>query len=104
MQPFNIGLSGKATDDNDEIPQNNDGDQAIFEDDEGDGDKEDEEEQAKEADYDNDNIDELAVLSEDEQTWVLEETAAVHDTITKVNNPITKQKMVAFPLLTLSLI
>ena len=104
LQPFNIGLSGKATDDNDEIPQDDDGDQAIFEDDEGDGDEEDEEEQAEEADYEDDNIDELAALSKDEQTRVLEETVAVRDTVTKVNNPITKQKMVAFSLLTLSLI
>jgi hypothetical protein len=47
-------------------------------------------------DYEDNNIDELAELSEDEQTQVLEETTAVWDTVTKVSHPITKQKMFTF--------
>ena len=101
LKPFNIGLSGKATDDDNEITQDNDDNLAIFEDDEGD--EEDEEEQAEEVDDEDDNTNELAALSEDEQKRVLEETTVVCDTVTKVSNPITKQKMFAFSLLTIYL-
>ena len=96
LKPFNIGFSGN----DDEITQDNDGDLAIIEDE---GDEEDEEEQAEEVDDDNDDIDELSALSEDEQTRVLEETAVVRDTVTKVSSSI-KQKMSAFSLLTILLI
>jgi len=78
LKPFNIGLSGKATDD--------DNDPTMVEDD----DEGDKEEQADEDDYEDDNIDELEELSKDEQNQVLQETAAVHETITKVSNPISK--------------
>ena len=101
MQPFNTGLSGKATDDNDKITQDDNGDLVIFEDDEGD---DEEEEEAEEADYEDNNINELVVLRKDGQTQVLEETTAICDTVTKVNNPITKQKMFTLSLLILSLI
>jgi len=80
LKPFNIGPSGKTTDNDDEITQDDDGNLATFEDDdEDDKGKEDEEEQEDDKDNEDDNIDELEVLSEDEQQWVLEETAAVHD-------------------------
>jgi hypothetical protein len=86
LKPFNIGLSGKTTDDDDEITQDDDGNLATFEDDEeGEEGEEDEEEQDNDKDDENDNIDELEVLSEDEQQQVLEETAAVRDTVTKVS-------------------
>ena len=82
------------------ITQDNNGDLVIFEDDE----RDEEEEEAEEADYEDNNINEMVALSEDEQTQVLEGTAAICDTVTKVNNPIMKQKMFAFSLLILSLI
>src|SRR3984957_20502770 len=67
LKPFNIGLSGKATDDDDELTQDDDNDLAMVENDE---DKGNEEEQADEDDDDDDdNIDELEKLSEDEQNW-----------------------------------
>jgi hypothetical protein len=85
LKPFNIGLSGKMTDDDDEITQDDDGILATFEDDEeGEEDKEDKEEADNEDDED-DNIDELEALSEDEQKRVLEETAAVRNAVTKVS-------------------
>jgi TATA-binding protein-associated factor Taf7 len=104
LKPFNVGLSGKAMDDDNEITQDNDGDLAIFEDEGDEEDEDDEEEQADKVDDEDDNIDELEELSEDEQNWVLEDTAIVRDTVTKVSNPITKQKMYAFSLLTILLI
>ena len=95
LKPFNIGLSGKATDDDDELTQDDDNDLAMVENDEDEGNKE---EQADEDDDDDDNIDELEKLSEDEQNRVLQETTVVRETITKVSNPILKQKMFAFSL------
>jgi len=87
LKPFNIGLSGKATDDNNELTQDDDNDPAMV----GDGgDKEDEEEQASEDNDEDDNIDELEELNEDEWNRVLQETAVVHETVTKVSNPILK--------------
>ena len=94
LQPFNVGLSRKAADDDNETTQDDNGDQTIFEDDEEH--KEHGKEQAEEVDYKDDNIDELAELSKDEQTWVLEETMAVQDTVTKVSHPIMNQKMFSF--------
>ena len=94
LQPFNVGLSRKAADDDDETTQDNNGDQTIFED--GEEHKEDDKEQAEKVDYKDDNIDELAELSKDEQTWVLEETMAVQDTVTKQSHPIMNQKMFSF--------
>ena len=78
----------------------------MFEDDNEDKNKNegDEEEQGDDEDDEDDNIDELAVLSQDEQKRVLEETAIVRDTVTKVSSPISKQKMFAFSLLTIVLI
>ena len=70
------------TDDNNEITQDNDGILAMFEDDEED--KEDKEEVDDEDDED-DNINELDTLSKDEQKWVLEETTAVCNAVTKVS-------------------
>ena len=104
LKPFNVGLSRKAMDDDNEITQDNDGDLAIFEDERDEEGEDDEEEQANEVDDEDDNIDELEELNEDEQNQVLEDTAVVRDTVTKVSNPITKQKMYAFSLLTILLI
>ena len=100
MKPFNIGLSGKATDDDDELTQDDDNDLAMVENDEDEGNEEEQadEDDDDEDDEDDDNIDELEKLSEDEQNRVLQETTVVRETITKVSNPILKQKMFAFSL------
>ena len=100
LKPFNIGLSGKATDDDDELTQDDDNDLAMVENDEDEGNEEEQadEDDDDEDDEDDDNIDELEKLSEDEQNRVLQETMVVHETITKVSNPILKQKMFAFSL------
>ena len=101
LKPFNIGLSGKATDDDDELTQDDDNDLAMVENDEDEGNEEeqaDEDDDDEDDDDDNDNIDELEKLSEDEQNRVLQETTVVRETITKVSNPILKQKMFAFSL------
>jgi hypothetical protein len=98
LKPFNIGLSGKAADDDDKFTQDDDGDPVMSEDEEED--EGDEEEQADDEDNEDDNIDELKELSEDEQNQVLQETAVVRETVTKVSNPI----MFAFSLLTILLI
>jgi hypothetical protein len=87
LKPFNIGLSGNATDDNNEIAQDNNSDLGMLEDEEQDkGSEKDKKEQIEKEDAE-DNIDELKDLSEDEQKWVLEETAVVCETVTKVSNP-----------------
>jgi hypothetical protein len=104
MKPFNVGLSGKVTDDDNEFAQDNDSDPAMFEDDDEDKNKGDEEEQGDNEDDEDNNVDELAALSQDEQKQVLEETVIVCDTVTKVSSPILKQKMFAFSLLTIVLI
>jgi hypothetical protein len=104
LKPFNVGLSRKATDNDNEFAQDNDSDPAMFEDDNEDENKGDEEEQGDDEDDEDDNIDELAVLSQDEQKQVLEETVIICDTVTKVSSPISKQKMFAFSLLTIVLI
>jgi hypothetical protein len=87
LKPFNIGLSGNATDDNNEVAQDNNSDLGMLEDEEQDeGSEEDEEEQIEKEDAE-DDINKLKDLSEDEQNWVLEETAIVCETVTKVRNP-----------------
>ena len=87
LKPFNMGLSGKVMDDDNKLTQDDDNDPAMVRDG---GDEGDEEEQADEDDDEDDNIDELEELNKDEQNWVLHETAVVHETITKVSNPILK--------------
>jgi len=79
LKPFNIGLSGKVMDDDNDPAMVMDG-----------GDEGDEEEQADDDDDEDDNIDELEELNKDEWNQVLQETAVVHETITKVSNPIFK--------------
>ena len=80
LKPFNVGLSRKVTDDDNEITGDNDGILATFEDDE-----EGKEEQADDEDNEDDNIDELEVLNKDKQKPVLEETTAVCNAVTKVS-------------------
>jgi TATA-binding protein-associated factor Taf7 len=104
LKPFNIGLSRKATDNDNEITQDDDSDLATFEDEGEQEDEDGEEEEADEVDDEDDNINELEELSEDKQNQVLEETAVVRETVTKVSNLIMKQKMFAISLLTILLI
>jgi len=79
LKPFNTGLSGKATDDDE--TQDPDDNPEMFEEDEDEG---DEEEQPDEEDVEDDNIDELEELSQSEQNRVLQETADVRETVSKV--------------------
>jgi hypothetical protein len=86
LKPFNVGLSGNVMDDDNQSTQDDDGDLVMVEDDK---DEEDEEGQAKDKDDEDDeddNINELEELSEEEQCQVLQETAVVRETVTKVSN------------------
>ena len=80
LRPFNTGLAGKAADDDTET-YDSDNNPVMFEEDEED---EDDEEQADEEDVEDDNIDELEQLSEEEQNQLLQDTAGVCETVTKV--------------------
>jgi hypothetical protein len=86
LKPFNIGLSEKATDDDNNVTQDDNSDPVLFEDEDDEGGEEDEEEQPDKEDTEDDDVDELEELSEDEQNWVLEETAVIRATVTKVSN------------------
>jgi hypothetical protein len=94
LKPFNTALSKTPTDDGMAVEDDNN--QVLNQDneeDEGDEDedKEDEDEGDNEAEeefddnVEDDNIDKVQELSEDKQMQVLEETAAVHGTVTKVH-------------------
>jgi hypothetical protein len=86
LKPFNTALSGGAadevdmTDEDDDLPileADEDGEEERDED-------EDEAEEDEDQDDEDDGIDELETLSEEERTQVLEDTAAVRATVTKV--------------------
>ena len=83
LKPFNTALSGKAADDDNDVtdPYNDQGIPAIDEEEDW-GDEPDLED--LEDDIDDEDRDELQALSEDEQEQVLEETAVVRETVTKV--------------------
>jgi hypothetical protein len=91
LKPFNTALTGMAGDDDDvAVYQDNIG-QTILEDDEEDGDgdadeNEDEDEDTGDTgkDLQDDEIDELEELNEEDREQILEETAAVRTTVTKV--------------------
>ena len=74
LKAFNVGLSGNVTDDDNQSTQDNKEDE------------EDEEGQAKDKDDKDDNINELEELSEEEHCQVLQETAVICETVTKVSN------------------
>jgi hypothetical protein len=88
LKPFNSALSGKATEDDEmAIPEEiEDSDGLLMLEDEGEGQDEDEDEVMDHDDKEDkdDGIYELAELGEDEQTRLLEDTAAVHQAVTKV--------------------
>ena len=82
LAPLNPAISQKVTQD-DEMPEEDD-DQPLPEDDAED-DEDDEEEDVREEDDEDDGINELEELNEDEQAQVLEDTAKVRNTVTKVS-------------------
>jgi len=85
LTPFNTAILGKATQ-ADQMPEEDDDNQLIPEDGEDDNDNDDkdvEEEEEDKNDEDN-SIDKLQELSENERTWILESTATVCETVTKV--------------------
>jgi len=92
LVPFNTALSGKTKVDN-ELVDEDDDDQLMPEVDE----EECDEEADEEKDDEDDGINELEKLSEDEREQVLEDTAAVRETVTKVR--INEAKDVHFRLL-----
>ena len=86
LDPFNPAISHKATQD-DKMSEGDDDDLLLPEHEEEDSkedSKEDVKEDVNEKDNEDDNINELEELSEDEQAKVLEDTAGVHETVTKV--------------------
>lgn len=82
LAPLNPAISQKATQD-DEMPEEDD-DQPLPEDDAED-DEDNKEEDVEEEEDEDDGINELEELSEDEQVQVLEDTAEVRKTVTKVS-------------------
>lgn len=88
LTPFNTAISGKAAQD-DEPPEEDDDDNLQFsQEDEGDdgedGEEDVDEEDVEDKDDKDDDIDELEELSESERAWMLENTADVRATVTKV--------------------
>ena len=75
LKPFNTALSGQDVD----ITDEEDDDLLIPE-----AEEEGEEEDNNNNNDEDDGIDELETLSEEERTQVLEDTAVVHTTLTKV--------------------
>jgi len=84
LKPFNTALSGKVVADV-EIMDDDDDDLLILETVEEDK-EEDNKDEDEDKDDDDDGIDELEMLSGNERTQVLEDTAAVRATVTKVRH------------------
>ena len=96
LNPFNTALSGKAADDDDTAMYQNDIRQSILKDDEGDrdGNADENEDEDIGEDLQDDYIDKLQELNEENWEQMLEETAAVRMTVTKVR--FAKQRVFAF--------
>jgi hypothetical protein len=90
LKPFNTAISEKSTNNNDDdaTAQDHDDSQVLPDDSEEEG--RDEEEIYIEGDVEDDCVNELQELSEDERVQVLEETAVVRETITKVHHLHTR--------------
>jgi hypothetical protein len=83
LKPFNTALSKVA--DEVDIGDEDDDDPPILADPDVEGEEEgNDDEEDEEKDDDDDGVDELETLSEEERTEVLEDTAAVRATVTKV--------------------
>lgn len=79
LKPFNTAISGMSTDDDAAVLDGNDG--VVIDKDDKD---QEEDEDKSESDIEDGNIKKLQELSEDEQIQMLEETAVVCETVTKV--------------------
>src|SRR5882757_2133204 len=84
LAPLNPAISQKATQDDEMLEE--DGNQALPEEDDTEDDKDNEEEDVKENDNEDDGINKLEELDEDEQVQVLENTTEVRNTVTKVSH------------------
>lgn len=84
LKPFHMALSHRAKDD-DEIVEEEDGDLLELVVNKEDSDEEEEEEEENQDNVE-DNIDELEELSNDEWVQILADTAAIHETVTKICN------------------
>ena len=85
LQPFNTALSGKAAAEIDIRDEDDDNPPILVDpDEEGEDDDDDDDKQDEDNDDEDDGVDELETLSEEERTEVLEDTAAVRATVTKV--------------------
>ena len=85
LAPFNTAISQKATQD-DEMLEEDDSDKLMPEDNNDDDDDKDDEDN----DDEDDGINELEELNENERAQVLENTAEVRETVTKVSDYETK--------------
>jgi hypothetical protein len=83
LASFNTAISQKATQDG-EMPEEDDDQPTPEQDDDDEDDEDDEEDDAQCANDEDDGIDKLGELSESKQAGVLESTAAVRETVTKV--------------------
>ena len=83
LAPFNTAISQKATQDG-EMPEEDDDRPTLEEDEDNEDNEDNEEDDAQCANDEDDGIDELGELSESERAGVLESTAAVRETVTKV--------------------
>jgi hypothetical protein len=84
LTPFNTALSRKATEDDGAMDEPDAEMPTLTEEDEDDEDNEDNED-IEDKDDETDGIDELEELGEDGRDEVLENTADVRETVTKVN-------------------
>jgi len=96
LKPLNTTLSGKAADDDHTAMYQNDISQTILKDDKGDGDGNGDKNEDEDisVDLQDDDIDKLQELNKEDWEHILEETAAVHTTVTKVR--FVKQRILAF--------
>ena len=83
LAPLNQAISQKATQDDEMLEEDDD---QLLPEDSAEDDEDNEEEDIKERDDEDDSINKLEELSEDEQVQVLEDTADIHNTVTKVSD------------------
>jgi hypothetical protein len=92
LAPFNPAISRKAAQD-DKMPEEDDDDQLPPENGEEDG-EEDVKKDVEENDDEDDGINELEELSENKRAQVLENTAGVRKTVTKVRRSRSRKCMI----------
>jgi hypothetical protein len=84
LEPFNTAFSSKVADKVDIGDEDDDDPPILADPDEEGGEEDNNDKEDEEKDNDDDGVDELETLSEEERTEVLEDTAAVRATVTKV--------------------